>query len=672
MIKSRAEGWILFLALLAHWWMAVSVSPRLGVTADEAVHLVGGYSYWHANDYRLHPENGNLAQRLAALPLLGLDLNFLPPDDPDWKQSLAHRAGDKFLFQLGNPVDRMLQFGRMAIALAGTFVVWLTWRWSFGLFGREAGWLALGLAVFSPTLLAHGALATSDMVLTACMLAALSSLWLLLHRVTLGRIMLAGCLCGLTFLAKMSGVIVAPLAAGLLLVRLCRPASLPVAVGRLRIWARGRPQVFAAGFISLATVGAISLLVLWAGYGFRFSAFNPRHSPSEQFYFTWDAILEKSGFPFPAQSELQALNGPRRPQRPTSITRLVGTLRDHRLLPEAYLWGFAHTYRFSRERQAFLRGEHSSTGWRTFFPWTFWLKTTPALLLLFAGGTAIAFASCRVLTRWWYRAIPLTFFFAVYWAMAIDMTLNIGHRHILPIYPIVIIFASAAALALRSGARRLVGAALGLALLVHGVESARARPFYLSYFQPAAGGTERGYEHLVDSSFDWGQGLPALRDWLEARRAADDARPVFLSYFGADNPQARGLNVIRFGDEIGDLSLRSFPTYIHGGWFVISATFYQGVYSSVRGAWRPEFEALYLKLHESLAKASATGVPADPAARKELLIEARDYEALQFARLCHYLHQREPDALIGASLLVFELSDGEVKEALYGSPPIRK
>ena len=57
-------------ALALHWWLAVSVSPRMGVTADEVVHLTGGYSYWKFNDYRLHPENGTLPMRLAALPWL--------------------------------------------------------------------------------------------------------------------------------------------------------------------------------------------------------------------------------------------------------------------------------------------------------------------------------------------------------------------------------------------------------------------------------------------------------------------------------------------------------------------------------------------------------------------------------------------------------------------------
>jgi hypothetical protein len=47
---------------------------------------------------------------------------------------------------------------------------------------------------------------------------------------------------------------------------------------------------------------------------------------------------------------------------------------------------------------------------------------------------------------------------------------------------------------------------------------------------------------------------------------------------------------------------------------------------------------------------------------------AMDLEQLQFARLCHYLRRREPQRLIGGSLLLFRLSDDEVGRALYGPP----
>src|SRR5581483_6550507 len=83
-------------ALGLHWFMAMSVSPRMGVTADEVVHLTGGYTYWKFNDYRLHPENGTLPMRIAALPWLAMDLKFPPLTDWDWLNSRVNLVGQKF------------------------------------------------------------------------------------------------------------------------------------------------------------------------------------------------------------------------------------------------------------------------------------------------------------------------------------------------------------------------------------------------------------------------------------------------------------------------------------------------------------------------------------------------------------------------------------------------
>ena len=62
--------------LVLFGWMALSVSPRVGVTFDETAHLTAGYSYWLNDTYLLQPENGNFPQRWAALPLLFASTHF--------------------------------------------------------------------------------------------------------------------------------------------------------------------------------------------------------------------------------------------------------------------------------------------------------------------------------------------------------------------------------------------------------------------------------------------------------------------------------------------------------------------------------------------------------------------------------------------------------------------
>ena len=671
----RIRFWPAFgvaLALGLHWYMAASVSPRMGVTADEPVHVTGGYSYWKFNDYRLHPENGTLPMRIATLPWLGMDLKFPSHENYEWRQSKVNLVGDEFLFHLGNPFDDMMARARMTMALVGAFTAWLTWRWARGLFGRTAGWIALVLAVFCPAMLAHSGLATSDVTMTACVLGALSLVWRLLHRVTVWRILGAMLACGLAFLSKMSGVLIVPLIAGMVLVRWLRPVPLVLAFGRTR-WLRRRVHIMGATTALTLGVAAGSLVVLWAGYGFRFAGLNPKAATGDQYYFTWDVILDKEPLPWPGGSSISGLLPDRHPRSETAMTHLIGWLRDHRLLPEAYLWGFAHTYKFSRYRPAYFLGEYRTTGWRTFFPVAFLLKTTlPALLLIAAGVAAMAWGSRGAKGRarfkpWLYRATPLLLFFAAYWLMAVKMTLNIGHRHILPTYPIFYVFASATALWLTTRARRAVLLAVTAALALHAADSINVRPFYLSYFQPLVGGVNRGYDYLVDSSYDWGQGLPDLARWLGEKKQRGDRLPVFLTYFGADSPRARGLDVVRFGDEVTDSGRRNYPARIRGGWFVISATHFRRVYLSVRLPWGEAHENAYRQLHTRLMAAGSLDRTLATEERERLVNDAKDYETLQYGRLNHFIRHRRPLEVVGGSLLVFKLTDEEVAFALNAS-----
>ena len=80
--------------LAAHFLIAVASVREKSDTFDEPAHIMGGYSYWTRNDYRLQPDNGNLPQRWLALPLLTLDLKF-PEDRVAWMASDLWTIGDR-------------------------------------------------------------------------------------------------------------------------------------------------------------------------------------------------------------------------------------------------------------------------------------------------------------------------------------------------------------------------------------------------------------------------------------------------------------------------------------------------------------------------------------------------------------------------------------------------
>ena len=75
--------------------------------------------------------------------------------------------------------------------------------------------------------------------------------------------------------------------------------------------------------------------------------------------------------------------------QPGRISHLIIFLNDHRLLPEAYLEGLAILREASLLTPSYLRGEYSLVGFRSYFLWTFLLKTPlPAIAAIIAGYCA--------------------------------------------------------------------------------------------------------------------------------------------------------------------------------------------------------------------------------------------------------------------------------------------
>jgi hypothetical protein len=128
------------------------------------------------------------------------------------------------------------------------------------------------------------------------------------------------------------------------------------------------------------------------------------------------------------------------------------------------------------------------------------------------------------------------------------------------------------------GLRNARRVALGSLVAWHAVESVRIAPDYLAYFNELVGGPALGYRHLVDSSLDWGQDLPALKAWLDANGLqAPGHGPVFLSYFGTSHPDHYDIDAIAlpgFPDRQDDV----MPPVLTAGVYCISATMLQGLY----------------------------------------------------------------------------------------------
>ena len=416
---------------------------------------------------------------------------------------------------------------------------------------------------------------------------------------------------------------------------------------------------------------AVAIGIIWASFGFRYSA-DPRPDHPGAFMVSWEHVLLQAD----TEPSFDLADGSPNTHEvinlsPGPVSHLVEFFRGHRLLPEAYLYGLALVDRYSRSRLAYFNGDYRNTGWFSFFPVAFAIKTTlPALGLTFAGFLCLVQLARSGRFQKIYGLTPLLVLIIVYGSYSLLSHLAIGQRHLLPLYPVLFILAGAVAHELPRHRKRLLIGALTATILLHAFASLRIRPSYLAYFNVLMGGPSQGHRVFVDSSLDWGQDLPGLKTWLNQNTTENDS--VFLSYFGSADPRYHGIHATRFGDGYFNYAPRAGIPELTGGTYAISATMLHRVYTPVRGPWTAGFESTYQELGSWLRElASAEDAPSRVAAERARLSPAafedrlQTYEALQFGRLCHYLTNREPDDSIGFSILIFQLTDEEVGTALY-------
>jgi hypothetical protein len=258
-------------------------------------------------------------------------------------------------------------------------------------------------------------------------------------------------------------------------------------------------------------------------------------------------------------------------ERPSSPLVFEGALLAQRLglLPDAYLYGVLRFARHSERRRAFLLGEQSDEGWWYYFPVTLALKTPLPLLLLAGAAAALGLFDWRRHARdAWLWLPPIA-----YLALSMSRSLNIGHRHLLPLVPFVLLGAARAFVALWRRGRPAARGALVLLLVWYGASVLRVHPHYLAYFNELVRPDE-GHRFLVDSNLDWGQDLPGLKAYMDRNGIAK----LKLSYFGTAEPRFYGIQCERLPgyppppDPVGAVE--------PGDVVAVSATNLEGVYLS--------------------------------------------------------------------------------------------
>jgi hypothetical protein len=174
----------------------------------------------------------------------------------------------------------------------------------------------------------------------------------------------------------------------------------------------------------------------------------------------------------------------------------------------------------------------------------------------------------------------------VYAALTATRGLQIGHRHLLPIYPFLFLAAGEAGAALGSWRAPLGPVLTGALALWYAGGTLLQHPHHLAYFNELGGGSRNGWRLLVDSNLDWGQDLKRLALWMPANHVPR----LKLSYFGSADPAYYGIESEALPGYTAPHAARITREIRPGDVIAVSATNLQGVYLE------PEDRALMARL----------------------------------------------------------------------------
>jgi predicted membrane-bound dolichyl-phosphate-mannose-protein mannosyltransferase len=204
----------------------------------------------------------------------------------------------------------------------------------------------------------------------------------------------------------------------------------------------------------------------------------------------------------------------------------LATFRDH----HPYAIGVRALLQHNQQQQpAYLLGEVYQGGRWAYFPVAFLVKTPTAALLAMAS----------LLLLWRRRAQwqwVFLFYASAYFAVTLAANINLGLRHLLPIYPLLY---AAAGTAMAGLPRRTLLPLAGALGALHVYEAASVHPDHTAFFNTLAGGPDAGPRYLLDSNLDWGQDLGKLAQYMKERNAPH----VAIAYFGSADPADFGITV---------------------------------------------------------------------------------------------------------------------------------
>lgn len=526
--------WLALCCAVSSTW-CVTAATRLSATFDEPFYIRSGLEGWRTGS------SGPLVRK-GTMPL-PVDVQTLPLFVWEWWR--------------GQPLDLQADFASaLKIARAGNLFFWWTllaysWLVANRIAGPWAGRLAVAWLACEPNLLGHAGLATTDIAISASLLA------LVYHFRTgrdgrwLRRVGVPAAFYALCLLTKASGLVFGPLCLFAVEVeRLWLNGSLRQAfTGASRGGSGWRPVAALRGVhAALAPFRRDVAPALGIGLALAFVYCGSDWLPEPSFV-AWAHGL---------------------PTGPFASTMIW--VSEHLCLftnaGEALVEQIGHGIR--GHGGAYVLGQASPKPVWYYFPMAMAIKLSLPLLV---APVVLALAQRGSLRNWALLAAAALLVFSL------NCRVQIGIRFMLPLVSMAIAGLAAAVIqAARHSSspllrRSLAGGAL-MSVIWTGVAACLVWPHGLCYANELWGGHERAYLYLSDSNYDWGQGLKELTAW----QAEHDVAELNVWYFGSDpamnEPPIRHLPLHAFPLESpGDVQ-----AHLRGNLLAVGTTMLYGTY----------------------------------------------------------------------------------------------
>jgi hypothetical protein len=558
-----ATWFVCCLALSSVWcWTA---ARQLGATFDEPTYIARGLDFWRTGSHR-----GLMV--LGTMPL-AVDLTTLPLYIWERVQHIT--------------IDPVADLGwALPWARSMTLLFWLLLLWYGRLLGRDiagawGGRLAVAFLAFEPTLLAHASLATTDIAITACLLAFTYHFKTSRDCSWFWRVGVPGFWLGATLLAKASGMVFVPLC--MLVVELERLIQARLQGRYVAPHSNGSGETRTSGRFGPAIRNVIQFVRIDC---------RPVIRDGMQIGLLGTVLM----FAY-CGSDWQ-------PQ--PSFVAWAHKLPEGRL-HTAMVWTSEHLRIFTNAGEGLVRQvKHNIHGHGTYLAgvvadralWYYFpvLLTIKLSLPLLLWPIVVLILKPRALVTYaGFVTLALLVF-------SINCRVQIGIRLVLPLVAFLIVTAgSGLATALREWptgvfVRRRVVAAFSVFVAALGLgwsalASASVWPEGLCYTNELWGGTANGWLTVSDSNYDWGQGLKELDRWHKQQPG-----PLDVWYFGSD-PLIDKMPVkeIKF-HLIPVANSEDVLTRVRGHRLAVSTTLLRGSFSTLMKSGIPVPEECYWRV----------------------------------------------------------------------------